>query len=282
MMPLSGQSKSDFGMRMNKITILIPTYNRPGALAATLTSLCFQTDPGFSVVISDQSPSDLLSHDASVQTAIRLLEVKGNSVALFRNLPQRGIAQQRQFLLEKCETEYCLYLDDDLILEPYVLRNLRTVLEQEACGFAANAVIGLSYRNDVRPHQQRIEFWDGPVEPEQIVPKSPPWYRYELHNAANVWHVQQQYNITPEAPRTYKIAWAGGCVLYHTQKLRAVGGFSFWQELPEKHCGEDVLVQLRVMKKYGGCGVLPSGVYHQELRTTIPDRETNAPEYLEI
>jgi len=64
--------------------------------------------------------------------------------------------------------------------------------------------------------------------------------------------------------------------------LREAGGFTFWETLPESHCDEDVLAQLRVMKKYGGYGVLPSGVYHQELETTVLDRKINAPEYLEI
>lgn len=70
--------------------------------------------------------------------------------------------------------------------------------------------------------------------------------------------------------------------MYDTEKLRAVGGFSFWKDLPVNHSGEDVLAQLRVMKRYGGCGVIPSGVYHQELETTVPDRRVNAPEYLKI
>jgi glycosyltransferase involved in cell wall biosynthesis len=267
---------------MKRTTILIPTYNRPAALAVTLTSLCYQTDADFEVVISDQSSDLDIEKDASVQAVIHLLRVRGHRVRVFRNLPARGIAQQRQFLLEQCDTPYCLYLDDDLILEPYVLGNLRRVLQQEGIGFTANAVIGLSYRDDHRPHQQHIEFWDGPVQLEVVRPRSPEWHRYPLHNAANLWHVQQRYGITPDAPRTYKVAWAGGCVFYDTAKLREVGGFSFWEALPASHCGEDVLVQLRMMKKYGGCGVLPSGVYHQELKTTVPDREINAPEYLEI
>jgi hypothetical protein len=35
------------------------------------------------------------------------------------------------------------------------------------------------------------------------------------------------------------------------EKLKDVGGFNFWKELPQNHCGEDVLAQLRIMKKYG-------------------------------
>jgi hypothetical protein len=78
----------------------------------------------------------------------------------------------------------------------------------------------------------------------------------------------------------YKIAWIGGCVFYNTAHLRSVGGFSFWKQLPVAHCGEDVLAEIRVMEKYGGCGILPSGVYHQEAPTTVVDRRINAPEVL--
>ena len=60
--------------------------------------------------------------------------------------------------------------------------------------------------------------------------------------------------------------------MYDTAKLRDIGGYLFWKQLPVEHCGEDVLVQLRMMEVYGGCGIVPSGVYHQELPTTISDR----------
>jgi len=65
--------------------------------------------------------------------------------------------------------------------------------------------------------------------------------------------------------------------MYQTAKLRQAGGFTFWRDLPREHCGEDVLAQLRVMERYGGCGLIPSGVYHQELPTTVPDRQVDAP-----
>jgi hypothetical protein len=149
-------------------------------------------------------------------------------------------------------------------------------IESERCGFVGCAPIGLSYLDDVRPHEQAIEFWDGPVTPEVVTPDLRSWARHSAHNAANILHIQQREAITPEAPRTYKVAWAGACVLYRVQTLRECGGFSFWEQLPAAHAGEDVLAQLRVMAREGGCGVLPSGVYHQQLETTIADRRTNA------
>ena len=37
-----------------------------------------------------------------------------------------------------------------------------------------------------------------------------------------------------------------------------------------------------VMARYGGCGLIPSGVYHQELPTTVEDRRVDAPRVLPI
>lgn len=264
------------------IHILIPTYKRIKALAVTLTSLYYQSETSFDIVIADQSPDNTLEEDATIQTIKRLLEIKGHAVSILKNLPPKGMAQQRQFLLDQSTSKFSLFLDDDLVLDSFVVRNMKRMLEKHEIGFVGCAVIGLSYKNDIRPHQQEIEFWQRDITPETIVPKSYEWERYKVHNAANIYHVEQKFNATPDNPLAYKIAWVGGCVMYDTEKLREAGGFSFWKDLPDKHCGEDVLAQLRVMKKYGGCAIIPSGVYHQELETTVPDRKVNAPEYLEI
>lgn len=128
--------------------------------------------------------------------------------------------------------------------------------------------------------QEPIEFWDGPVEPETVLPSDAAWARHHLHSAANLFHVQSRLALAPGATRLYRVAWIGGCVLFDTAKLRAAGGFDFWRELPVGHCGEDVLAQLRVMERYGGCGIIPSGAYHLELPTTITTRQVDAPKTL--
>ncbi|PSB46964.1 glycosyltransferase family A protein [Chroococcidiopsis sp. CCNUC1] len=264
------------------IDVLIPTCDRPVALAVTLASLCAQTYRDFQVIISDQTEERDISEIKEVQAVMRVLEVHGHLVKTYKNLPRRGIAEQRQFLLDKATATYVIFLDDDIILEPYVLQNLLTAIQEEKCGFVGNAFIGLSFINDIRPHEQNIEFWDTPVTPEVVKSGTPAWERWRLHNAANLHHIQQRFNITSDRPRKYRIAWASGCAIYDRQKLLDIGGYNFWQELPPHACGEDVLVQLRLMAKYGGCGLLPSGAYHQELPTTISDRSVDAPHLLPI
>ena len=201
----------------------------------------------------------------------------GVDVVWCRNLPRQGIAQQRQFLLDRSDAAFVCYLDDDLVLEPEVLGRLLRVIAEQRCGFVGAGFIGLSHRDDVRPHQQRFEPLDGPVLPERVEPGTPQWERYELHNAANLWHVQQRLGLHAGSdPVPYRVAWVPGCVLFDAGALRAVGGFGFWRELPPGHAGEDVLAQLRVAARFGGCGVAPSGVYHQELPTTVTDRGVDA------
>jgi len=265
---------------MTLIDVLIPSYRRPAALAVTLTSLCAQTFPDFRVIVSDQTEDSSSLEVPEVQAAFRVLQAKGHAIAGHRHLPRRGLAEHRQFLLDQVNAPYALFLDDDLILEPNVIERLIAAIREEGCGFVGCAVIGLSFIDDVRPHEQAIEFWEGPVQPETVRPGSSAWERWRLHNAANLYHVQQRLGLTPENQRKYRVAWAAGCVLYDTLKLRDVGGFSFWQALPLEHCGEDVLAQLQVMARYGGCGLIPSGVYHQELPTTVPNRSVDAPQIL--
>ncbi len=267
---------------MSAVDVLIPTCRRPHALAVELATLVGQTARDFRVVISDQSGDDRAAGCGELQAALRVLRARRHEVDFLTHLPRRGMAEHRQFLLDRARAPYVLFLDDDLLLEPDVIARMLQAIEEERCGFVGCAVIGLSYLDDVRPDEQAIEFWEGRVEPESVVPGTPAWERYRLHNAANLYHAQQRFGITPAHPRKYRVAWVGGCVMYDAAALRAAGGFAFWRELPPEHCGEDVLAQLRVMARSGGCGLIPSGVYHQELPTTVPDRRTDAPRVLPI
>jgi glycosyltransferase involved in cell wall biosynthesis len=260
------------------LDILVPTYARPASLAITLSCLVGQAFGDFRVVISDQTEVGHALDSAEVRAVIRTLEMVGRPVLVHKHLPVRGMAEQRQFLLDQATAPYVLFLDDDVILQPDVVRRLVTAVEEEGCGFVGMGLIGPSFVADVRPSEQALQFWDGPVIPELVRPGTPQWLRARLHNAANLHHLQQRLCLG--GTRTYRVAWVGGCVLYDTDKLRAAGGFSFWQDLPPRHAGEDVLAQLRVMERFGGCGILPSGAYHMELPTTVVDRATDAPLYL--
>jgi glycosyltransferase involved in cell wall biosynthesis len=262
------------------LDVLVPTCNRPAALAATLASLGGQTVANLHIIISDQSDGAGALVQPEVLAAQRFLIALGHRVSASRHLPRRGMAEQRAYLLSKAGAPYCLFVDDDVLLEPDLAQRLLRAIAELRCGFVGSAVHGLSHAGDVRPHQQAIEFWQGPVRPELVTPDSPAWQRHHLHSAANLYHVQSKLGLTRATTRYYRVAWIGGCVLYDTAKLRAAGGFDFWSALPPEHCGEDALAQLQVMARYGGCGMIPSGAYHMELPTTVEQRACDAPHLL--
>lgn len=257
------------------VDVLVPTCDRPAALAVTLGALAASSGPRLRIVVSDQSKAAPACEAPEVRAVLRYLRARGVDVTVSRHLPRRGMAEQRAFLLAQARAPWCLFLDDDVIVEPDLVARLHAAIVEQGCGFVGSAVHGLSYLGQWRPAQERIDFWEGPVRPEMVRPGMPAWARHHLHSAANLYHVQSR--LRDGRTRLYRVAWIGGCVLFDTAKLRAAGGFDFWRQLPDAHCGEDVLAQLRVMERYGGCGILPSGAYHMELPTTVDRREVDAP-----
>ena len=69
--------------------------------------------------------------------------------------------------------------------------------------------------------------------------------------------------------RRYKVAWVASCDVYDRRTLLEVGGFAFWSRLPHFHSGEEVLVQNLLMRRWGGCAIMPSGTYYSQVPTTV-------------
>ena len=151
---------------MAAVSVLIPTYERAESLAMTLAGVAAQTVPDLQVVVSSQGRHR--AEDSPVARAVgRVIEARGGSVEWHHRKP-RGIAEQRQFLLERAKAEPILFLDDDILMEPWVVERLLSVLEAERCGFVGAFPAGLTFLNDVRPDQHVLEPWEGPVRPEVV------------------------------------------------------------------------------------------------------------------
>ncbi|MFP4441360.1 MAG: glycosyltransferase family A protein [Chloroflexaceae bacterium] len=251
---------------MATVDILLPTINRLPALVMTLSGVAAQALTDLRVIIADQSDTPVMEQPV-VQTLGRIIAARGGTVEYHQRPPVHGIAEQRDFLLWQATADSVLYLDDDVFMEPWVVAQLNATLLAEGCGFVGAFPAGLSHRDDVRPEQQIVEFWEGPVEPEVVDPDTPPWERWQLHRAANLWHAAQQ--LTPNTIRRYKVAWIASCILYDRAKLLEIGGFAFWQRLPRYHSGEEVLVQNLLLRRWGGCGLMPSGTYYAQVETTV-------------
>jgi hypothetical protein len=254
---------------MSSLDILIPTRNRLPSLIMTLAGVAEQDVTDVHVVVSDQS--DECAYESGVVKAlVRVIEARGGEVE-WHEREARGIAEQRDFLLGRAQADALLYLDDDVLMEPWVVGRLLETLRRERCDFVGAFPAGLSWAGDERPSQERIEYWDGPVRPEAVEPGTERWELWQLHRAANLRHVELR--LAPSEHRLYKVTWCAACVLYDREKLLGVGGFSFWPRLPRYHSGEEVLVQNLLLRSWGGCCIIPSGTYFSELPSTVLNAE---------
>lgn len=265
------------------VDVLVPTADRPAELAVTLAGLAAQDDPPFSVVVSDQSKAEPDWAAPAAQAMVRVLRAQGRSVTTVTHHPRRGLAEHRQSLLDRAAAPAVLFLDDDVWLEPGSLARMHDALTTLGCGFIGSAVQGLSYLDDDRPHQREpFELWHGPVTPERLRRGSEGFDRWQLHNAANLTHQAAELDLDDDDWRPYRVAWVGGCVLYRREALVEAGGFTFWDQLPVDHAGEDVAAQWRVMERVGGAGLVPSGAVHLEAPTTVTRRDVEATDVVDL
>lgn len=259
------------------IDVLVPTAGRRSELAVTLAGLAAQDSPVFRVTLSDQADEPATGNEPAVLAMIRVLRAQNRDVRTLRHLPRHGIAEHRQFLLESSGAPYVLFLDDDVWLEPGLLPRLHAAIVELGCGFVGSAVQGLSYLGDERADElDTFSPWNGAVGPERMRRDAEGFARWRLHNAANLVHLARDLALGPDEWLAYRVAWIGGCVLYRRDALVATGGFDFWDDIPERHAGEDVAAQWRVMERFGGAGIIPSGAVHLESPSTIPERDVDA------
>ena len=122
-----------------RVDLLIPTRNRTCALAVTLAALSAQTLRPARIIVSDQSNGEGPFVTAEHAALARYLNAAGIELVAMRHLPRRGMAEQRAFLLSLARAPYCLFLDDDVMIEPNLLERLCAVMLEQRCGFVGSA-----------------------------------------------------------------------------------------------------------------------------------------------
>jgi len=277
--PLDLGEVETFG-RQRELDILVPTADRAAELAVTLAGLAAQdTGARYGIVVSDQSAGAASWSHPAAATMVRVLRRSGHTVLLRRHLPRRGLAEHRAFLLGHSRADYVLFLDDDVWLEPPAVGTMLAAIKRLRCGFVGNFPHGLSYADDHRPQFHGFfQPWEGTPDPEDFGPSDPQWHRARVHDAANLLHITEKLRVPPGEWRAYKVAWLGACVLYDRAKLTAAGGYDFWPQVPPEHAGEDIVAQLRLLRRHGGAGLVPSRAYHLESPTTVTDRRVECHE----
>jgi glycosyltransferase involved in cell wall biosynthesis len=123
------------------VSIVIPTYGRPGQLAACLTSIAqldYPQDRYEVIVVDDGGPTSLYPVVAPFQTQVSLTLIRQRNA---------GPSAARNAGAERASGEYLAFTDDDCLLDPGWLRALAGVwMEVPDCmagGLTLNAADGI-------------------------------------------------------------------------------------------------------------------------------------------
>jgi len=108
-----------------EVSVVIPTYNRPGLLRRAVTSALGQDDVRLEVIVVDDGSSPRVTADALP-----------SGVTIVRNSEDGGVATARNLGAQLAQTPWLAFLDDDDWWAPDHLCRLLSVANASAAGFA--------------------------------------------------------------------------------------------------------------------------------------------------
>lgn len=108
---------------MIKVTVIIPTHNRPELLKKAVASVLKQGLENLNIIIIDDHS------DENYRSKIELVAQSHEGIQLIRNERKKGVAFSRNTGLNLAKGEFILFLDDDDILLPKMLKQSLRAIE---------------------------------------------------------------------------------------------------------------------------------------------------------
>jgi len=112
-------------MKANRVSIVIPTYKRPGRVLEAIASCLSQIHLPYEVLIGDDSPDE-----ATAQAIASLAPVAGVSLRYMHNKPSLGQVSNVNNLFSQAQGELVMLLHDDDLLLPESLATLTGILNE--------------------------------------------------------------------------------------------------------------------------------------------------------
>ncbi len=112
---IGGRKPSSAAREAPLFTIVIPTCDRPGALARALQSVRQQSDPRWSVIVVD---------DGLMPTTVSDADALGLDLQVIRTSGRIGAPAARNLGMGSAKTPWIVFLDDDDEFLPHFLANL--------------------------------------------------------------------------------------------------------------------------------------------------------------
>jgi glycosyltransferase involved in cell wall biosynthesis len=130
---------------MKKISLCVPSYNRPETLRQLINSYRKQNYPNKELVISDDSPNE------SIKKMVEKLNDK--TIRYFHNYPGLGFSKNLLESIKRASGDYIILLgDDDVFLSPDVFSEYVKVFEE-------NSSVGFIYSNQIQfSNKMNVEY----------------------------------------------------------------------------------------------------------------------------
>ena len=143
----------------DRLTVVVPTFNRPGRLLLAVRSVFAQTlgmNNRFAVVIVDNSPN------ASAAEVIETLQAEcPNNVTLTAlNEPKPGVANARNAAMAAVETDLVVFLDDDQTAPADWLERLLSTYKEFPATVVFGAVVA-ALPDEIIRHRKYLSYFFG-------------------------------------------------------------------------------------------------------------------------
>ena len=105
-----------------KIDVLIPVYNGAKYISACINSIINQTYKDLNIIVLDDG-----SKDESLDI-IKKLALKDERIKVYSKPNEKKVSIARNFLLDKIESKYFIFVDADDIVSKYYIENLMNAI----------------------------------------------------------------------------------------------------------------------------------------------------------
>lgn len=203
---------------MERVTVTLPTKNRPAFVFMCLSSLLSQSFQEWDLVIVDESDPPLPEY-VELKFLVSLIQRYDHNVDIYQG-EGLGIPQAWQRGLESSQSPFGQRLEDDVWLEPTYLQRLYDALTQDD---TIAAVAGSNPNPFARNYTEPAELMHNVIimqEPESGIHRLAPW----LENG--YVPIDGQATLA-DTDRVYSVCHLHGLFMYRADAVKDVGGFGF-------------------------------------------------------
>jgi GT2 family glycosyltransferase len=141
-------------MQNRRVTVIIPTFNRPKVLSRVVNSYLAQPQCAELIVVDDGSHAPAPEVWETIADAAAAEDVE---LHIIRHDERRGASAARNTAIEMAACPYIMTTDDDIILGPDYLQDCLNVHEDiESVGYVGGRVVYLRGNEDLPTAKSRI------------------------------------------------------------------------------------------------------------------------------